>query len=98
VLRVALGRAVPGTQAPQPVSKTCECRVKGTVEVRSEKPLSGTLRVVVSLADGPAFRDTVALFMGPPRPFDLGHVPCGKHRREAIAWILGGGPTPAVTA
>jgi hypothetical protein len=82
VLRVALGRAVPDTQAPRPVSMTCECRVKGTVEVRSEKPLSGALRVVVSLADLPALRDTVALFMGPPRPFDLGRVPCGSHRLE----------------
>jgi hypothetical protein len=81
-LRVALGRALPGTPSPPAGLVACECRVKGTVEVRSEKPLSGTTWVVVSLADAPAFRDSVTLFMGPPRPFDLGRVPCGIHRLE----------------
>jgi len=80
VLRVALGRAVPDAPAVGPAPKVCECRVKGTVEVRSDRALPGTLRVVVSLADAPAIRDTVDLFMGPPRPFDLGRVPCGIHR------------------
>ena len=56
--------------------------MKGTVEVSSDRPLRGALRVVVSLADVPALRDTVVLFMGPPRPFDLGRVPCGSHRLE----------------
>jgi len=82
VLRVALGRELPGTGSPTPDTGACECKVRGTVEVRSEKPLSGTLRVVVSLAGRPAVRDTVALFMGPPRPFDLGRVPCGHHRLD----------------
>ncbi len=82
VLRVALGRELPRTGSPTPDSGACECRVRGTVEVRSDKPLSGALRVVVSLAGMPAVRDTVALFMGPPRPFDLGRVPCGRHRLD----------------
>ena len=56
--------------------------MRGTVEVRSDRPLPGALRVVVSLVGMPAVRDTVALFMGPPRPFDLGRVPCGRHRLD----------------
>ena len=81
-LSVALGRALPGTPSRPAASAVCECQVKGTIEVRSEKPLSGTTWVVVSLADAPAFRDSVTLFMGPPRPFDLGRVPCGTHRLD----------------
>jgi hypothetical protein len=81
-LRVALGRALPDTQPPVAAGRVCECQVKGTVEVNSDQPLPGAMRVVVSLEGSPARRDTVALFMGPPRPFDLGRVPCGSHRLE----------------
>jgi hypothetical protein len=81
-LRVALGRVLPDTQPPVPAGRACECRVKGTVEVSSDHSLRGALKVVVSLAGLPARCDTVALFMGPPRPFDLGLVPCGSRRLE----------------
>jgi hypothetical protein len=81
-LRVALGRALPDTQPPAPAGRDCGCQVKGTVEVSSGRSLRSALRVVVSLAGTPARCDTVALFMGPPRPFDLGRVPCGSHRLE----------------
>lgn len=81
-LRVALGRVLPDTQPPAPAGRACECRVKGTVEVSSDQSLRGALRVVVSIAGMTARCDTVALFMGPPRPFDLGLVPCGSHRLE----------------
>lgn len=81
-LRVALGRALPDTQPPAPAGRACECRVKGTVEVSLDQSLRSELRAVVSLAGMPARCDTVALFMGPPRPFDLGLVPCGSHRLE----------------
>jgi hypothetical protein len=81
-LRVALGRALPDTQPAAAAGRACECRVRGTVEVSSDRSLRGALRVVVSIAELPARRDTVALFMGPPRPFDLGLVPCGGHRLE----------------
>jgi hypothetical protein len=81
-LRVALGRMLPDSQPPAPAGRACECRVKGTVEVRSDQSLRGALRVIVSIAEMPARRDTVTLFMGPPRPFDLGLVPCGSRRLE----------------
>jgi hypothetical protein len=85
-LRVALGRvrarALPDTQPPAPAGRVCECRVKGTVEASSDQLLRGSARVVVSIAGMPARCDTVALFMGAPRPFDLGLVPCGSHRLE----------------
>ena len=81
-LRVALGRALPDTQPPAPAGRPCQCRVRGTVEVNSDRPLRGALPVVVSVANAPAARDTVVLFMGPPRPFDLGFVPCGAHRLD----------------
>jgi hypothetical protein len=78
-LRVALGRAVP--TAPAPVAE-CGCRLRGTVEVRPGRPVRGRTRVEVSLAGLPAPRDTVTLFMGPPRAFDLGLVPCGRRALE----------------
>jgi hypothetical protein len=81
-LRVALGRALPDTEPSAAPGRPCECQVKGTVEVRSDRPLRDALRVVVSVANAPASRDTVVLFMGPPRPFDLGLVPCGAHRLD----------------
>ena len=64
------------------------CRVNGTVEVRPESPVYGGPRVVVTLASQPALRDTVAIFMGPPRSFDLGRVPCGRH--ELVVLPLSG--------
>jgi hypothetical protein len=73
---------MPETPPPPADAAECRCSVRGTVEVRSDEPLAGTLRVVVSLADIPAQRDTVELYMGPPRPFDLGSAPCGAHRLE----------------
>jgi hypothetical protein len=84
-LRVVLGRAV---DEPAPAPDGCDCRVGGTVEVRSERPVRGEPRVLVALADRPAARDTVTIFMGPPRPFDLGRVPCGRH--ELRVTPLGG--------
>lgn len=81
-LRVALGRVLSDTQPPAPSGRACECRVKGTVEASPDQSLRGALRVVVSIAGMTARCDTVALFMGPPRPFDLGLVPCGSHRLE----------------
>ena len=50
--------------------------------MRSSRPLSERTRVVVYLAANPAVRDTVELFMGSPRPFELLGVPCGRHRIE----------------
>ena len=58
----------------------CVCRVEGTVEIEWSQPLPHPLRVVVSLFDLPAVRDTVELFMGSPRTFVLRDVPCGAHR------------------
>ncbi len=81
-LRVALGRALPDSQPPAPAGRACGCQVKGTVEVGSDQPLRAAMRVVVSLANAASVRDTVVLFMGSPRPFDLGLVPCGSQRLE----------------
>ena len=86
-LRVVLGRAVPGRSAAAPEAE-CACRVNGTVEVRPESPVYGGPRVVITLASQPALRDTVAIFMGPPRSFDLGRVPCGRH--ELVVLPLSG--------
>jgi hypothetical protein len=87
VLRVEYGRARTEVSAPAGGEDSCLCRLEGTVEVRSDRPLAGRLRVVVTLAEEPAPRDTVELFMGPPRPFALGRVPCGT--RHLVVRALG---------
>jgi hypothetical protein len=81
-LRIALGRAVPERSGSSAAGADCGCRVSGTVEVRSDRPVRGRPSVVVSLAGLAAVRDTVVIFMGPPRAFDLGRVPCGRHELE----------------
>jgi hypothetical protein len=81
-LRVAYGRAVPPPVPRAATGKTCECQVEGTVEVRVERPLKRPVVVTVSIAGAPAYRDSVELFMGSPRSFRLGSVPCGSHELE----------------
>ncbi len=72
--------APPAPQAPQAApAPPCECQVEGSVEIRSEDPLSRPVVVTVSLRDAAACRDSVELFMGAPRTFNLGPVPCGSH-------------------
>lgn len=80
-LRVAHGVVVPAA-GDSSAPRGCSCVVNGTVEVRSERPLGSSLRVIVRVVDAPARADTVTLFMGSPRPFDLGRLPCGTHRLE----------------
>ncbi|MBI1798863.1 MAG: hypothetical protein HYR73_04165 [Candidatus Eisenbacteria bacterium] len=60
----------------------CECDVEGTIEVNWDHPLAHRMRIRVWLSDARAVRDTVELFMGPPRSFVLHGVPCGAHRVE----------------
>jgi hypothetical protein len=59
---------------------SCQCRIEGTVEVQTVVPIRGPQRIEVSLQWYPQLRDTVELFMGPPRPFKLPIAPCGPQR------------------
>ncbi|HYM82157.1 MAG TPA: hypothetical protein VEY91_12205 [Candidatus Limnocylindria bacterium] len=81
----------PGVRpnAPPPAD-SCQCRVEGTVEVRSEIPLAARVPVAVSLAWYPAAADTVELFMGSPRPFRLPPAPCGPQRLRVVTLARGG--------
>ena len=81
----------PGVSPDQPNAGdgACECRIEGTVEVRSDEPLKKRERVAVSLTWYPALSDTVELFMGSPRHFELPPAPCGPQRLRVAA--LSGG-------
>ncbi|MEO5617357.1 MAG: hypothetical protein ABIS67_06270 [Candidatus Eisenbacteria bacterium] len=57
---------------------SCGCVVRGTVEMEFHRLLTSPMRVEVSIREMPAFRDTIELFMGSPRAFELTHVPCGR--------------------
>lgn len=59
---------------------TCACRVYGTVEIDWERPRERNFIVDVSLT-GPAKQSSeVELFMGSPREFRLGPLPCGDYK------------------
>jgi len=59
---------------------TCACRVYGTVEIDWERPRERNFIVDVSLS-GPATQSgEVELFMGSPREFRLGPLPCGDYK------------------
>jgi len=71
----------PGLSPPlRAAVPTCSCRIAGTVEVESKRPIEDRLRIAVRVKEAPAIADTVELFRGSPRPFRLVGVPCGEIR------------------
>jgi hypothetical protein len=72
--------AGPVSPPSPPVEEPCRCRINGTLEVDSDRPLQERTAIEISLTDDLAARDTVELFMGSPRAFDLGLRPCATHR------------------
>src|SRR5205085_3517732 len=80
--------APPPVPAPAPApdltasAEACSCRVRGNIEVDAGRPLPERMRVTVWLEGLPDRSDVVEMFMGSPRPFDLGWVPCGTRRVE----------------
>lgn len=71
-----LKRAVAAPAIP------CDCRLVGTVEVESDRPIEDRLRIIVRVQEQPAFADTVELYMGSPRPFRIAGLPCGDHHLD----------------
>lgn len=69
---------------PAAAGDSCSCRIEGTVEVDSDRPLPGRMRVAISLGWYPAIADTVELFMGSPRAFSLPAAPCGPQRLRLV--------------
>ena len=57
---------------------SCGCNVRGTVEMEFHRVLSSPMKIEVALKELPAIRDTIELFMGSPRGFELRRVPCGR--------------------
>lgn len=68
------------SSAPAAILDTCACRVYGTVEIDWERPLERNFVVDLTLT-GPATQSSeVELFMGSPREFRLGPLPCGDYK------------------
>lgn len=57
---------------------SCWCVVRGTVEMEFHRLLTSPMRVEVSIRELPAMSDTIELFMGSPRAFEMTRVPCGR--------------------
>jgi hypothetical protein len=60
-----------------PAADTCTCSVRGTVEIDWKRPLEDhtTVRLELDAPGAPAAE--VTLFMGAPREFRFGPLPCG---------------------
>ena len=63
----------------------CACRIRGTIEIHPDHLLTRRLDLVVTLREAPAVRDTIQLFMGSPRAFELPPVRCGAWHIEVDA-------------
>lgn len=83
--RSAASNAAPPVAAAVPADESfgvgpCMCRIEGTIEISSDRPLPERMQVVISLESDAKIKDTVELFMGSPREFVLPGVPCGPQR------------------
>ena len=61
---------------------TCACRLRGTVEVDWDRPLEQDLPVEIVLTGPASQRAEVELFIGSPREFHMGPLPCGTYQLE----------------
>ncbi len=77
VLSRGPARSERSANPPGGAAQTSSCRVRGTLEVEADRPLAESMKVDVFIDGMPGHTDTVELFMGSPRTFDLGWVPCG---------------------
>jgi hypothetical protein len=76
---VGIARTLPPPRAGHDATRLCDCTLRGTVEVQSDRPLQSRTEVVVSIAGSPV-ATTVELFMGSPRAFEIRPAPCGPLR------------------
>jgi len=72
--------AAPQSRSSEPDS--CACRLRGTVEVDWDRPLEQDLPVEILLTGPAAQRAVVELFIGSPREFHMGPLPCGTYQLE----------------
>ncbi len=63
-------------------SDSCACRLRGTVEVDWARPLEQDLPVEILLTGPATQREVVELFIGSPREFRMGPLPCGTYQLE----------------
>ncbi len=61
---------------------SCACRLRGTVEVDWDRPLEQDLPVEILLTGPASQRAQVELFIGSPREFHMGPLPCGTYQLE----------------
>ena len=80
--RAAQVRAIAGLAGRDSLAPadSCRCSVRGTVEINWTRPLEDHTAVTLEL-DAPGARPAeVSLFMGAPREFNIGALPCGIWR------------------
>lgn len=72
--------SAPAARPSEP--DTCACRLRGTVEVDWDRPLEQDLPVEIVLTGPASQRAEVELFIGSPREFHMGPLPCGTYQLE----------------
>jgi hypothetical protein len=80
--RAAQVRAISALAGPDSLAPkdSCHCSVRGTVEIDWTRPLEDHTSVRLELDAPGAPSAEVSLFMGAPREFRFGPLPCGAWR------------------
>lgn len=85
--RAAQVRAIASLAGPDSLAPAgpCRCSVRGTVEINWTRPLEDHTSVLLVLEAPGAQPAEVSLFMGAPREFRFGPLPCGVWRLSVKA-------------
>lgn len=85
--RAAQVRAIAGLAGPDTLaaSDSCRCNIRGTVEIDWKRPLEDHTSVQIELDAPGAQPAEISLFMGAPREFRFGPIPCGAWRMSVKA-------------
>ncbi len=66
--------------APARAVDSCACHIRGTVEIEWDRPLERNFPIGITLEGPVSQRADVDMFIGSPREFRFGPVPCGDYR------------------
>jgi hypothetical protein len=73
-------KAIDGSPQPTVPFDSCACRLWGTVEVDWDRPLERNFPIGLTFTGPATQRAEVEMFMGSPREFRFGPLPCGDYR------------------
>jgi hypothetical protein len=73
-------KAIDGSPPPTAPFDSCACRLWGTVEIDWDRPLERNFPIALTFTGPATQRTDVEMFMGSPREFRFGPLPCGDYK------------------